>query len=466
MRRIIHTVRMAVRALRRNVMRSVLTTLGIVIGVAAVIAMMEIGKGSSTAVKQTIASMGANNLLVQPGTASSGGVSFGSGSVVTLTPQDGDAVLRECRPGVTAVAPVVRARTQVVYGNRNWVPLYIYGTTPSFLEVRDWEDLDEGGPFTDRDVLGGTKVCLLGQTLVRELFGGESPVGKEVRVQNVSFRVVGVLSRKGANMMGLDQDDILLAPWTTIKYRVAGVSASTANQSAAQAAAAPGSVSTAVNTLSSLYSTASAQALLYPQASANEAADTPQPVRFTNVDQILVRAASPEDIPGAIRAVTELLHERHHVRPGQPDDFSIRDMTEMSNALASTSNLMAALLLCVALISLVVGGVGIMNIMLVSVTERTKEIGLRMAVGARARDILRQFLTEAVVLCLIGGAMGILLGRGASSLVRVVLRWPTEPSLPAVVAAVLVSATVGVVFGYYPAWKASRLDPIEALRYE
>jgi ABC-type antimicrobial peptide transport system permease subunit len=466
MRKIHRTLNMALYALSRNVMRSALTTLGIVIGVAAVIAMMEIGQGSSTAIKQTIASMGANNLLVQPGTASSGGVSFGSGSVITLTPQDADAILRECRPAVDAVAPVVRARTQVVYGNRNWVPMYIYGTTPAFLEVRDWEDMAEGEPFTDRDVLGGTKVCLLGQTLVRELFQGESPLGKEVRVQNVSFRVVGVLSRKGANMMGLDQDDILLAPWTTIKYRVAGVSATTANQSATGASNAPGTVNVTVNSLSQLYPTANQQANLYPQVSINETADTPQPVRFTNVDQILVRATTTEDIPLAIRQLSELLHERHHIRAGQPDDFNIRDMTEMSQALASTSNLMAALLLCVALISLVVGGVGIMNIMLVSVTERTKEIGLRMAVGARARDILRQFLVEAVVLCLLGGAMGIGFGRGASFLVRAVLQWPTEPSLPAIVAAVVVSATVGVVFGYYPAWKASRLDPIEALRYE
>src|SRR5437588_44902 len=235
-------------------------------GVAAVIAMMEIGKGSSTAVQQTIASMGANNLLIQPGTASSGGVSFGSGSIVTLTPQDADAIARECRPAVTAVAPLVRARTQVVYGNRNWVPTYIYGTTPSFLEVRDWEQMDEGESFTDRDVLGGTKVCLLGQTLVRELFQGESPVGKEVRVQNVSFRVVGVLSRKGANMMGLDQDDILVAPWTTIKYRVAGVSATTANQSAAGANAA-GGISVAADSVNQQYATARPHAGLCPHAS-------------------------------------------------------------------------------------------------------------------------------------------------------------------------------------------------------
>jgi ABC-type antimicrobial peptide transport system permease subunit len=465
MRKLYRTLRMAILALRRNVMRSVLTTLGIIIGVGAVITMMEIGKGSSTAVKQTIASMGANNLLVMPGTASSGGVSFGSGSIITLTPQDAEAIEREC-PAVNGVAPVVRSRTQVVYGNRNWVPMYIYGTTPKFLDVRDWQDMDEGEPFTDRDVAGATKVCILGQTLVRELFQEVSPVGKEVRVQNVTFRVVGVLSRKGANMMGLDQDDILLAPWTTIKYRVAGVSATTANQSASGNSNQPGTVNVSVNSTSQLYPTGSFQGLLYPQPSVNEAADTPQPVRFTNVDQIMARAASAAEIRTAIRQINDLLHERHHIRAGQPDDFSIRDMTEMSMALASTSNLMAALLLGVALISLIVGGVGIMNIMLVSVTERTKEIGLRMAVGARARDILRQFLVEAVVLCLLGGAMGIVFGFAGSFFFRFVLNWPTETSLPAIVASVVVSATVGVVFGYYPAWKASRLDPIEALRYE
>lgn len=453
------TLVMAVNALRRNVMRSALTTLGIVIGIAAVIAMMEIGQGSSAAVQRTIQSMGANNLLVQPGTAASGGVSFGSGTIVTLTPQDAEAIAREC-PAVDAVAPVVRARTQVIYGSRNWVPLYLYGTTPAFLDVRDWQDLVEGEPFTDRDVRNASKVCLLGQTLVKELFQDESPVGKLVRVQNVSFRVVGVLSRKGANMMGLDQDDIVLAPWTTIKYRVSGTSVASVNQSAATMA----DTSQRVNSLSQLYPTLTLQ--LYPIPSPTQAADTPQPVRFTNVDQIMTRARSTAEIPLAIRQVTEILHERHHIKLGQPDDFNIRDMTEMTRALSSTSTLMMRLLLAVALISLVVGGVGIMNIMLVSVTERTKEIGLRMAVGARARDILRQFLVEAVLLCLMGGAMGILFGLFGSWLVSKFLNWPTEHSLLAMVASVIVSFTVGLVFGYYPAWKASRLDPIEALRYE
>src|SRR5262245_5889184 len=250
------TFRTAFRALRRNKMRSALTTLGIIIGVGAVIAMMEIGHGSSTAIQKTIASIGARNLLVPPGTAASGGLSFGAGSVMTLTAEDSDTILREC-PAVRAAAPIVRARTQVVYGNRNWVPLYIYGTTPSFLQVRDWTDLTEGEPFSDRDVRNGSKVCLIGQTLVRELFQRQSPLGKEVRVQNVTFKVVGVLAPKGANMMGLDQDDILLAPWTTIKYRVSGSTLANVNQSAA------GSNPTQqVNTLNQLYPNATTS--LYP----------------------------------------------------------------------------------------------------------------------------------------------------------------------------------------------------------
>jgi ABC-type antimicrobial peptide transport system permease subunit len=449
------TLRTAFRALRRNIMRSALTTLGIIIGVSAVIAMMEIGHGSSTAIQKTIASMGADNLVVQPGTAASGGVSFGAGSVMTLTAEDGDVIRREC-PAIRAVAPIVRARTQVVFGNRNWVPLYIYGTSPSFLDVRAWNDLSEGDVFTEQDVRNASKVCLLGRTLVRELFQGVSPIGQEVRIQNVAFKVVGVLAPKGANMMGLDQDDIVLAPWTTIKRRVSGSTLANVNQSAAptdQTAAPP----------SQIYP---GQTSLYAVPSQTQALDTPLPVRFANVDQILVAARSPAEVQLAIRQITPLLHERHRIREGDPDDFNIRDMTEMTRAMSSTTDLMTRLLLFVALISLVVGGVGIMNIMLVSVTERTREIGLRMAVGARARDILGQFLVEAIVLCVLGGILGIAIGRGGSILVRTVLHWPTELSPGAIIAAVIVSVSVGVVFGYYPAWKASRLDPIEALRYE
>jgi ABC-type antimicrobial peptide transport system permease subunit len=463
------TLLVAVRALRRNVLRSALTTLGIVIGVAAVIAMIDIGQGSSASVQATIASMGANNLTVMPGAGASGGVSFGGGSAVTLTPQDAEAIERDC-PAVAAVAPIVRVRTQIVYGNRNWVPTFIYGTTPAFFDVRDWHDFTEGEPFTDRDVRNARKVCVLGRTIVRQLFPGESPVGKEVRVQNVSFKVIGVLSRKGANMMGMDQDDMLLAPWTTIKYRVAGVSAQTANQSATNAANAAaaqyGNTANQPTPLSALYPVSNPLARTYIQPSATQLADTPQPVRFTNIDQIHVKAGSETAVPAAIKQITELLHDRHRIGPGELDDFNIRDNAEFTRGLASTSRVMRILLLCVALISLVVGGVGIMNIMMVSVTERTREIGLRMAVGARAADVLRQFLIEAIVLCLLGGAFGILLGRGGSFLVHELLNWPVQPSLPAVLLAVTVSAAVGVIFGYYPAWKASRLDPIEALRYE
>jgi ABC-type antimicrobial peptide transport system permease subunit len=452
------TLRTALHALRRNKMRAALTTLGIIIGVAAVIAMMEIGNGSSRAIQRSIASMGADNLIVFPGTASSGGVTFGGGSAMTLTPEDADAILREC-PSVRAVAPVVRARTQVVYGNRNWVPSFIYGTLPAFLDVRSWSELAEGEMFTDQDVRNARKVCVLGQTLVRELFQGASPLGEEVRVQNVAFKVIGVLSPKGANMVGLDQDDILLAPWTTVKRRVSGSSLANVNQSARSSQ----NSSDQVNTLNNLYP---GQASLYPVPSAAQQANTPLPVRFVNIDQIMVASRSAEQMPAAMREITQLLHERHRIQPGEPDDFNLRDMTEMTKAMSATTMLMTNLLLCVALISLVVGGVGIMNIMLVSVTERTREIGLRMAVGARGRDILRQFLVESVVLCMIGGTLGILLGRGSSLLLRALFRWPTELSVGAIIAAVAVSVTVGVAFGYYPAWKASRLDPIEALRYE
>ncbi len=455
--KVYRTARTAMTALRRNPMRAMLTTLGIVIGVGAVIAMMEIGTGSSAAIQKTIATMGANVLLVVPGTAASGGVSFGAGSVTTLTPQDGEAILRDS-PALRNVAPIVRARTQVVYGSRNWVPQQMIGTTPAFLDIRDWTHLAEGDAFTERDVLNANKVCLIGQTLARELFQGEPPIGKEIRVKNVSFRVVGVLGAKGANMMGSDQDDILLTPWTTLKYRVTGSTLSNPNQSAA------GSTGSTVNTLNKLYPSEAPE--IYPKQSETQAANTPLTVRFANIDQLLTAARSPEEIPAAIQQISDVLRERHRIRDGQPDDFTIRNMTEMTNTLTSTTRLMTNLLLCVAMISLVVGGVGIMNIMLVSVTERTREIGLRMAVGARARDILRQFLVEAVVLCLVGGAAGILLGHGGSRLVELLRRGPVAPSLPAIAAAVLVSASVGIIFGFYPAWKASRLDPIDALRYE
>jgi ABC-type antimicrobial peptide transport system permease subunit len=451
--------RTALRALLRNPMRAMLTTLGIVIGVGAVIAMMEIGTGSSDAIQKSIASMGANVLNIIPGAASSGGVTFGAGSTKTLTPQDADAVLREC-PAVIYVAPIVRARTQVIYGRLNWVPTFIYGTTPSYLSVQNWT-ITEGSCFEDRDVTSAAAVCVLGQTIVKQLFQGQDPIGRDIRIKNVSFRVVGVLTSKGANMMGLDQDDIILAPWTTIKYRVSGTSATTANQSENSS-----SSTSAVNTLSNLFPQTAASDNLYSTPSSVETADNPMPVRFTDVDSVLATAKSTGQISDAIKQITALLQERHRIHKGSPDDFSIRDMTQMETTLTSTMTMITNLLLAVAMISLIVGGVGIMNIMLVSVTERTREIGLRMAVGARARDILRQFIVEAVVLCLIGGILGIIVGHGGSQVVRLILHWPVETSPGAIIAAVLVSASVGIIFGFYPAWKASRLDPIDALRYE
>jgi macrolide transport system ATP-binding/permease protein len=455
------TWRTAVAALRRNLMRSALTTLGIVIGVAAVIAMVEISEGSRTSLIQTMSSMGANMLIVQSGAAASGGVSWGMGSEKTLTPQDAEEIGKQC-PAVVAVAPQVQGSGQVVYQNRNWVPMAMYGTTPSYLTIRDWEYMDEGEMFTDRDVLAASKVCVIGRTLARELFQGESPVGREVRVRNVGLRVIGVLGRKGGSMMGMDQDDILIAPWTTMKYRVTGESAGFAKADAA-AAAAGGAANEKINTLSELYPGSSP---LYPEQSLAQQANTPQPVRFINVETILAKAASAARTGEAVEQITALLHERHRIRPGEEDDFTIRDMAEIIKAMSSMTRMMGGLLLIVAMISLAVGGVGIMNIMLVSVTERTREIGLRMAVGARAHHILRQFLIESVVLCLFGGAMGILLGRAATLVVWYFLRWPVEASLPAIAAAFVVSAGVGIAFGFYPAWKASRLDPIDALRYE
>jgi ABC-type antimicrobial peptide transport system permease subunit len=345
----------------------------------------------------------------------------------------------------------------VVHGNKNWVPSAFLGTTPGYLRVRDWEDLDEGEAFTDRDVRDVAMVCLLGQTIARALFDEQSPVGQEVYVSDVPLRVIGVLSRKGADIVGEDQDDLLVAPWTTVKFRISSAPVG--------ARGAP---------RSDLAELLSPQARRYPRGQAEpfptpspiQAVDTPRLERLSNVDSILVRALSTEEIPAAMDQITRVLSERHRVAHGEPADFTVRDFTEVVHAVKGTVGLVAGLLLCVALIALIVGGIGIMNIMLVTVTERYREIGLRMAVGARSRDILRQFLVEAVMLCLLGGAVGIAAGRSASVLVRLLAHWPTEPSLVAVLASVSVSVTVGVIFGYYPAWKASRLDPIEALRFE
>jgi macrolide transport system ATP-binding/permease protein len=453
------TTSSALRSLRRNFMRSALTTLGVIIGVGSLVAIAEIGKGAWSAIRVLLSKTGVDNIVVQAGAASRNGVSLGSGTVKTLTPEDADTILREC-PSVESVAPLVFTRLQVVHGNKNWVPNTFAGTTPGYLRVRDWDELEEGEAFTEHDVQDVAMVCVLGQTIARELFEEQSPVGQEVYVNDVPLRVVGVLSKKGADIIGEDQDDVLVAPWTTVKFRVSADSAS-----ADHARDAPRlDAAELLSLMERRYPRR--HAALFPSSSLAQAIDTPRLERLSNVDSILIRALSTEEIPSAMEEITRVLRRRHGIAPGEPADFAVQDFTEVVRAVKGTVGLVAGLLVCVALISLVVGGIGIMNIMLVTVTERYREIGLRMAVGARSRDILRQFLVEAVVLCLLGGAVGILAGRGASLLVRAVARWPTEPSLAAVLAAVSVSVTVGVIFGYYPAWRASRLDPIEALRFE
>jgi len=400
--------------------------------------------------------MGANQIGIDPGGTSFGGISSGAATGLDLTPEDCDAIRRECG-AVRWAAPSVDGRMQLIYGNRNWNVQRVKGSTEDYLRIRNWDELAQGTVFTDDDVRSAAAVCVIGQTVADQLFGNDSPIGKHIRVKNIELKVLGVLSRKGVNMMGFDQDDFLLAPWTTVKYRLS-------NSKYAFATLNTSSTSSGINTLSEVYPTQ--DVALYPAPSSAQQADTPLPIRFNDLDDIYVSAVSAADVPLAMQQVTQVLRVRHRIKDGQPNDFMVRDSTEWAKVLDSTITQITSLLLCVALISLVVGGVGIMNIMLVSVTERTREIGLRMAVGARARDILRQFLIEAILLCISGGIVGILLGRGVSLAVRALKNWPTSPSIPAIAAAVVVSATVGIVFGYYPAWKASRLDPIEALRYE
>ncbi|HJM49691.1 MAG TPA: ABC transporter permease [Alphaproteobacteria bacterium] len=401
----------ALDSLRTNILRTALTTLGIIIGVAAVIAMVAVGAGAERRVQALIQSLGSNVLIVLNGTSVSGGARGGSGSVVSLTTADARALELEI-PAVRIAAPMVRGTGQIIFGNANWFTT-IYGAPQSYLEARDWV-VARGRGFTAADERGARKVALVGQSVVNELFAGSDPIGAGIRIKRVPFTVVGVTAVKGQTPFGRDQDDVVFIPLATAKKRVLGG----------------------------------------------------RKVRADFVGAITVKARTAELVAEAEARVSETLRRRHRIRPGQPDDFVVRNIAQILEARAESQRTMAFLLAAVAGVSLIVGGIGIMNIMLVSVTERTREIGLRMALGARGHDIMVQFVIEAVALSLIGGLIGSLLGVGGSLLVARLADWPMIVSPGAIVLAMGFSAFVGIFFGYYPARKASRLDPIEALRHE
>jgi putative ABC transport system permease protein len=403
------TLKISFRALWGNKMRSGLTLLGIIIGVGSVITMLAVGSGARAQITAQISSIGSNLLIVVPGSTTSGGVRMGAGTQSTLTLADAEAIAREC-PDVADVAPVLNGTAQVVYGHQNWSTI-VTGTTPGMLNVRDWS-LSQGEAFTDQDVKSAAKVCLVGQTVVDNLFGDGSPTGRIIRISKVPFTIVGVLASKGQDPGGHDQDDFIFIPITTAQLKLFG---------------------------------------------------TPFPgmVRMINV-----KAASTDAVDAALQEVIGLLNRRHRIGPGQDSDFIVRNLTQFMQAAEQSSRVMSILLGAIASVSLVVGGIGIMNIMLVSVTERTKEIGIRMAVGAKVWDIRLQFIAEAVVLSLLGGVVGIILGVVGSKIVSMLAGWQTLVTPLSILLAFVFSGLVGIFFGFYPAYKASLLDPIDALRYE
>jgi putative ABC transport system permease protein len=410
-KRLFSAMRIAFRALEVNKVRSALTMLGIVIGVAAVIATVAVGSGATQRVQQQIASIGSNIIIIIPGSMTSSGLRMGTGNAVTLSESDARELVAQC-PEIAVAAPTVRGGAQVVYGDSNWATI-IMGTTPSYLTIRDLT-VAQGASFTDHDVDSANRVALLGQTVVNNLFGGSEPVGQTIRIKRVPFTVVGVLARKGQSPTGQDQDDVILLPVSTAKRKVIGIKSANADA----------------------------------------------------VDAIVVQAKDTTLIHAAQDAASALLRQRHHLQPAEDDDFSIRNMEEIFAAQESSSRIMSLMLATVASVSLLVGGIGIMNIMLVSVRERTREIGLRQAVGAKTRDILTQFLVEATTLSIAGGVAGIVVGISASAIISKLANWQTVIGLSAVLLAVFFSALVGIGFGYYPARKAAYMDPIEALRYE
>ncbi|PYU17364.1 MAG: multidrug ABC transporter substrate-binding protein [Acidobacteria bacterium] len=401
-----NTLRLALRALARNKLRSALTMLGIIIGVGAVIATVSIGQGAEYLVQQGIQSMGTNAVFIAAGSGRPGGARLGSWAVKTLTIDDMNAILREV-PLIHEAAPAVVSRVQVVYQNQNW-NTGITGTTPNYFRIRSWP-VQAGSIFGQDEVDSAANVCLLGTTVARILFGDVDPVGKQIRIGQLPFRVVGVLESKGQSVMGDDQDDRIFAPYTTVQRRISGITW----------------------------------------------------IQFINAS-----AVSREASNAAVAPITALLRERHHIRPGEDDDFFVRTQSDVADLADQTQRVMTLLLGSIASVSLIVGGIGIMNIMLVSVTERTREIGVRMAVGATESDVQQQFLVEAVTLSMAGGLLGIGVGLIGSALISNFLAWPTLISVKAIIAAAIFSAAVGIFFGFYPARKAAQLDPIEALRYE
>ena len=403
------SMKIAFRAIRVHKMRSALTMLGIIIGVGTVIIIVNAGSGAKAQIAKQIASIGSNRLVVFPGSTSSGGVRMGASSKATLTISDADAIRKECQ-SVELVAPTWGGTAHLVFGNQNWSTA-VTGTIPDMLQIRNWT-LAAGFPFTQRDINTAAKVCLLGQTIVENLFGDIDPIGQVIRINKIPFTVIGILDKKGSSPWGGDQDDRVYIPLSTSQKR--------------------------------LFST-----------------HIPGLVRV-----IMVQAKSPELMFEAEKEINALLMQRHRIRPGQEKDFTVRNVTEIMGIARKTADVMSLLLLTIAMVSLVVGGIGIMNIMLVSVTERTREIGIRMAVGGRSKDILMQFLIEAITLSVLGGLLGMVVGITASKLIAAVIKWPIPISWEALLLAFVFTGAIGVFFGFYPANKAAKLNPIDALRYE